>query len=475
MRPNHFFRFIAYARFLMALWAGKLGGLALRLFGRGATSLPGEMARRIDPAILTRLATQVPLGTVFVTGTNGKTTTTNMLAESLRQAKLAVIHNRSGANMINGITTAFLDSTTFFGHVTKEIALIEVDEGTIPRALSEIAPRIVVVTNFFRDQLDRYAEVTMTVDRISKALGTLPAETHLVLNADDPLTACLGKTLNLPVIWYGVDSEKYGTTHMTQVMDARHCIRCGQPYQYEIFTYGQLGKYKCPRCGDERPAPQIAVKDIEMQGLAGSKILLSTPKGEFWLPVKIPGFYNIYNAAAAAAAALRLNLSPIHVQDGLSSFSTTFGRMEYKDLGGVKALISLVKNPVGFNEVIRTLVTDPEPKSLLFIINDLAADGRDISWLWDVDFEMLQKVKGNIRQIIVSGLRAEDMAIRLKYAGVTNHPILEKDIGKAVDRLIAENLGETAAIMPTYTALLQLEEILAQKGYGKKRYMEASS
>ncbi|HLN63963.1 MAG TPA: Mur ligase family protein [Symbiobacteriaceae bacterium] len=457
-------------RQLMSVWTGKGVVTATRLLGRGGTTLPGTVARKIAPDVLEALSRQPRQGVLSVTGTNGKTTTAKMLSAMFEAAGQQVTHNRAGANLISGLTTAFLQSASWTGRVGGSVGLMETDEATMPRACQEIRPRAAVVTNFFRDQLDRYGELEHTVNFVGRGLAHLAKGGKAALNADDPLCASLGRREGVTPFYYGIEDESVGTAEMNQTADAKHCVVCGTEYDYKVFYYAHLGKYRCPKCGNERPQPQVYVDRIWNVDARGSNMRVVTPGGDFEARLQIPGLYNVYNALAAVAGALAMGLPLDAIKQGLETTTSQFGRMELIPMKDRDVYMALVKNPVGFNSVIHTVMQTNARKNLVIAINDLYADGTDISWLWDVDFEALADRQDEVNFIVCSGLRAEDMAVRLKYAGVDPAKLkLEKDLGQALETGLGQiEPGELLYVMPTYTAMLQMREIIQKQGYTKK-------
>lgn len=464
---------------LLALWTGKLAIAVAHRLGRGGSTLPGRLARALDGGILAALARAPRLGNATVTGTNGKTTTAKMLAGIAEAAGWRVIHNRAGANLITGITTAYMAGATWSGRPRGDIGLMEVDEATLPRACAEIGPRVAVVTNFFRDQLDRYGELHATVRMVRGGLARVAPGGRVALNADDPLCASLGAAEPVPEaaaaaeagapvlpLYYGIEDPAVATGHPEHAADVRHCVRCGHLYEYELYYYAHLGRYRCPNCGLQRPRPQVYARRVLEMDARGSRFLLATPAGECECRLQVPGLYNIYNALAAAAGALALGVGLEEVKAGLEGTTTAFGRMERLTVRDREVFLALVKNPVGYNEVLRTVLGAGARRNLLLILNDLYADGTDISWIWDVDFEMLARGQEGLNFILCSGLRAEEMAVRLKYAGIDPAKItVEKDLKKALDQgLNFVRPGELLYILPTYTAMLAMREILARQG-----------
>ncbi|MHB9144383.1 MAG: MurT ligase domain-containing protein [Symbiobacteriia bacterium] len=458
-------------RFFLALWSGKLAIWGSRLFGWGGSSLPGRIARRIDPQVMTRLSAQVAGGNIIISGTNGKTTTAKMISEMTQASGLQLTHNRAGANLITGLTTAYLQSATALGRIGTDLGLLEVDEATVPRAAAEVSPKAMVVTNFFRDQLDRFGELEHTVRFIRRGLEKMPPTSIAVLNADDPLVANLGRTTPTRTLFYGIEAPGLGSSDVDHTAEAKHCVHCGARYQYSVYYYAHLGQWRCPNCGKDRPEPQVVLTSFVNEGSRGSSLTIRLPEGnEIEAHISIPGLYNVYNALAAAAAAQALGLSPANIKAGLESFSSHFGRMEMISLGDREIFLALVKNPVGFNQVIRTINETREEKTLLIAINDRYADGTDVSWLWDVDFESLVAGQEHVKAVVTSGLRAEDMALRLKYAGLdTGRMQMESNLKQALEKgLRSIGPGEILYVLPTYTAMLEVREILTKMGYARK-------
>lgn len=457
-------------RTLLAVWIGKGVVTATRLVGKGGTTLPGLVARKVSPDVLRQLAGQPGRGVVAVTGTNGKTTTAKMLSAIFEAAGLQVTHNRAGANLVSGLTTAFLQGASWGGRVQGNIGLMEIDEATMPQACREIRPRAAVVTNFFRDQLDRYGELEHTVNFVGKGLDALAQGGRAALNADDPNCAALGRRGAVRPLYYGLEAESAGAREMNQTVDAKHCVVCGTPYEYSVYYYAHLGKYRCPNCGYQRPQPEVYADRIWNVDARGSTLHIVTPVGAFEARLQIPGLYNVYNALAAVAGAVAAGVALDAVKLGLESTTSGFGRMELIRMKDRDVFMALVKNPVGFNSVIQTVMQAGPRKNLIICINDLYADGTDVSWLWDVDFEALAGHQDEINFVICSGLRAEDMAVRLKYAGLEMSKLsVEKDLERALEQgLKFIHSGDLLYIMPTYTAMLQMREIIQKKGYAKK-------
>lgn len=465
----------------LAIFIGKLITLASRLFKMGGgSSLPGLIALRIEPRILSRLLENTHLNSVIVTGSNGKTTTCRMIAEVMKEEGLQVVWNRSGANLVSGIVSVLIEKADWLGRIQADAAVFEVDEATLRHVISAIKPNHVVVTNFFRDQLDRYGEVDTTRDLIRTALKDIPADSMLLLNVDDPLVASLAEGALCPVKTFGVKGfqaqESANAPATYQSKDARNCEHCGTAFEYEQVSYGHLGKYRCPHCGYARPSLQFAADDILLQGTHGSvftvvSITESEPEQTGMnISLSLPGLYNVYNGLTAAACCLSMGFNPTLIQKTVSNISSAFGRMETIRVGDKEILLALVKNPVGFSEVARTLALEGSHKTLLLCLNDQYADGRDISWIWDADVELLAEKADTFDTVVASGIRAWDMALRLKYAGIpeekiTVEPSLDKALKLGLSRVKPD---ETLYILPTYTAMLQIREHVRHLGKARE-------
>ncbi|HEX2952728.1 MAG TPA: Mur ligase family protein [Bacillota bacterium] len=468
-------------RKLVAVWVGKVLTLISRVFHfGGGSSLPGKIALQIDPQLLSAFFAGRPLLSVVVTGSNGKTTTCRIIAEVLKKEGYHVVWNRSGANLITGITSALIEQSDFFGNVKADAGVFEVDEATMRLVMNAIKPTYVVVTNFFRDQLDRYGEVETTRNLIRSALEGISYQSFLILNADDPLVASLAESVTCDVKMFGIESLPIeGHTDAPnhyQIQDARNCARCGTAFIYDIEFYGHLGSYRCPNCGNARPAMRYSAKDIILQGIHGSVFTVkenemdSVPPKNVKISLALPGLYNVYNALAAASCCLSMGFDPDTIKIVISNMTSAFGRMERISVGEKIILLALVKNPVGFSEVVRTLVSEGENKTLLLCLNDDYADGRDISWIWDADVELLAENPIQFEKIVASGLRAWDMALRLKYAGIDEAKIVVEPILDKALRLSLKNLQneDTLYILPTYTAMLQIREYIRHLGHARE-------
>ncbi|MDP9187931.1 MAG: MurT ligase domain-containing protein [Actinomycetota bacterium] len=436
-------------------------GRLIRFSGRGGgTTLPGRMLVRMAPDAIERLAAELDGGSIIVSSTNGKTTTAGMIAGILRAAGREPVHNRAGSNMHWGIATALLEQRGSEG-------LFEIDEAWLPRVAPQLRPRLLVLGNLFRDQLDRYGELEHLAEEWELLVSQLEGRVELALCADDPLVADLGRDEELRrrrgVTYYGIEDRSQALPELQHAHDAKHCRRCGAPYTYDRAFVGHLGHYSCPNCDAGRPAPDVAATRVELRGMAGSRVLIATPEGELAVELPLPGLYNVYNALAAVAAGLRSGVSLDVVRRGLESMKAVFGRVETIEVEGVPVSILLIKNPAGANEVLRTLALESsgEGIDLWIALNDGIADGRDVSWIWDADFELLTD---GFRRVVCSGTRAAEMALRLKYAGWPEDRIeVSGRVGASLDAAVARAPDRLFAL-PTYTALLELRTLLSHRG-----------
>ena len=444
----------------MGLAAGRLARAATRRLGRGGTTAPGRVLLALEPQAIERLGRRLETGSVVLSATNGKTTTAGMIASVLERDGRALVHNRAGSNMSWGVATALLDA----GRRRGELGLFEVDEAWLPAVARELRPQLVVLSNLFRDQLDRYGELEAIADRWAELIGDLPAGTRLALNADDPLVADLGRGRD-GVTYFGIEDDSLALPELQHAADSKSCRNCGGPYEYEASYLAHLGRYRCPRCGRVRPEPAVAAERVTLHGMAGTDVSLRTLQGPVEVNLPLPGVYNVYNALAAAAASLSLGAQPATVRAGLEGVGAAFGRSERIEVAGRSVSILLVKNPAGANEVLRTLALEDGELDLWLALNDGIADGRDVSWVWDADFELLA---GRVRRVTCSGTRAEEMALRLKYAGFEAPLAVERNLGRSLDAAVADGDGRPLYALPTYTALLELRDLLAERGLARR-------
>ena len=444
--------------------AARAVGSVVRRAGRGGgTSLPGKVLLALEPDAILELAARLPRGSVVISATNGKTTTAAMVASVLDRAGIPVVHNRAGANMAGGVASTLLAAARGGGRIAGELGLFELDEFWLDRVAPQLHPRGILLGNLFRDQLDRYGELDTIADRwAAVAAGASGRGARLVLNADDPLIADLGR--DAPnVTYFGLEDPSVAVPEMQHASDSKHCRRCGAAYVYDVVYLGHLGRYRCPVCGRERPAPTVAAERIELHGTLRSEFELVTDSERARVELPLPGLYNVYNALGAAALCLGLGVGLDAVVVGLGDVQAAFGRAERIAIGDVEVQMLLVKNPAGANEILRTLVLEPLQIDLLAILNDRTADGHDVSWVWDADFEMLAE---RVRRVTCAGTRAAEMAVRLKYAGVPVDRLhVVPGVAAALDSALVDAPAGRLYVLPTYTALLELRAELAGRGH----------
>lgn len=441
-----------------ALLFCRLSRFILRLMGRGATAFPGSVALKLCPNILGVLAENVR--TVVVTGTNGKTTSARIVEQALREADLSYFANRSGANLIQGIVAEYAAHATLTGKPRCDYAVIECDEGALRSVCGYVSPAVILVTNVFSDQLDRFGDVLNTLGAIGAGIAASP-RAKVCLNADCSLCVTLADEIPERAVFYGVDVPVYKQEN-TDVSDAPGCIRCGAPLEYKYRTYGHLGGFCCPKCGYKRPAPYVSVAGIKERGTDGTRVSLRMGGEVREAFINVPGGYNIYNAAGAAAVCEALGLSEDISLKALAGFTCGFGRMEKYDLKGVPARMILVKNPAGCNQAL-SFVSGLDGKVLLAAaLNDNTGDGTDVSWIWDADFEKLKALGDDLTGVYCSGIRAADLMLRLKYAGIDEKKLR---VIADYDALITALTEQSApvVIMPTYSAMMELRSRMAAR------------
>jgi UDP-N-acetylmuramyl tripeptide synthase len=504
-------------RAAMAVMTGRLAGALSRRLGLGGgTSIAGLAAQRVSPDIVKRLAAELEYGSVMVTGTNGKTTTSGFIAAVLRESGLRVWRNREGSNLMGGIANALVMRALPYGrlrHKGRAIAVFEVDEAVIKKATQAAPPRVLVFSNLFRDQLDRYGEVDSVAARWQQTISVLSTNSILVLNADDPATANLGRSFDGQVLYFGIDDPaldltmQQGTGARHQVMDTRACPQCGRDYEYTLRFYSHLGHYFCPSCGHIRPRPDVRATRVSVDAFDRMRISVASGDSEAKareIVLPLPGLYNVYNALAAITTAQALNSGWEPTIIGIEQFKPAFGRGERVQVEGRTLRLLLAKNPTGYNEVLRTLFSEGASRHVLCILNDNSADGRDVSWIWDVDIE---QAVGHTATLVLGGTRALDLALRFKYAGIpqeqmvivppaplralkretlrvnrnsrskknTQHVMIEKGAppaestrdgtAAALDAAIHMTpVGETLFVIPTYTGLLEIHRELERRG-----------
>ena len=455
---------MADALAILANAAGKLTREGLRITGRGATALPGLVALTVDPDFIGELSGSLTHGVVCVSGTNGKTTTARMLADMTRTTGWEPIHNRSGSNLDRGVASALLADATWSAEPRGNVGLFEIDEASLPGVVGKLRPRVVVVTNLFRDQMDRYFELDALAKRIGSALASLDPETKLVLNADDPLVANLAVRRDANTVFFGIDDPDVGSSVPQAISDATRCPRCRSSLVYKRVVLAHEGDWCCTNCGLARPRRDVAATKVVL-GETWTEMQLAGTVGNVFEParVPVPGLYNAYNALAALAAARALDLGLAEALRALANFRPAFGRLESVDLKGRTLRLVLVKNPAGFNAATSALLETGRHPRLLAALNDRDADGRDVSWIWDADFEALAPA---VEHAVITGLRSGDLALRFKYAGLPKEKLeLVGDGAAAIERALSlAPEGAEIIVLATYTAMLALREALAKSG-----------
>ena len=450
------------AEIALARVAGRLSRLA---GAGGGTTFPGKLLWKLDPGAVDRLAARLPLGSALISATNGKTTSTAMAAEILG-GRIPLAHNSSGANLVSGVASTLLDARG------AQLGLFEVDEAAFPEVAARVRPRAVCLGNLFRDQLDRYGELEHVAARWRAAVAALSPDAALALNGDDPQVASLAEARPDAVV-FGVDDPAQAWPSLQHAADSKYCIRCGTPYEYGAAYVGHLGDYRCPACGHARPPLGVAARAITLHGLEAVGFRLETPAGARDVRLNVPGLYNVYNALAAAALAGLLGASLDEIASGLERFRAAFGRFERIAVGDRRVLMLLVKNPAGANEAVRTIVDGGAPSLAVVALNDAIADGRDVSWIWDVDFEPLIPGLG---RLIATGERAAEVALRFKYGGLDADAIeVIPSLEQAFDHgLELTPPGGELVLLPTYTAMLALRKIVAGRGFVRPYWERAA-
>ncbi len=452
---------------MLALAAAKIAGMGIRRLGRGGgTAAPGLVAERVDTSLLAKLTARLDEGAVIVAGTNGKTTTTRMVADVFEAVPWQVVHNRSGSNLVRGVVAAFVQHASLSGHPGGDVGVIEADEAALPELIRRVQPRIILLNNLFRDQLDRYGELDAIGKNWRRELEKLGPETTIIVNADDPTLVAVTDGIRARRVCFGLDEQTHRLDALPHAADPANCRVCGADLAYHALYVSHLGDWYCPNCDNRRPTLDYTGSDINLDGVESLTLDITAGGGRHHLSVGVPGLYNAYNALAAAAVAREVGVDWSTIGTAFAAFQSAFGRIERVEYKGRTLTLALVKNPTGFNEVLRMLTAETGGLAhpMMIAINDLDADGRDVSWLWDVDFERLAAGEGDL---FTTGLRGPDMANRLKYAGVDTDRIhsLQNALVPAFDAFI-DRLpeGASAYILPSYTAMLELRKALADRG-----------
>ena len=445
-------------RAVIAIIVCKALRLLSRILKRGGTAMPGRYALKICPQLLRILAKDVK--SVVITGTNGKTTTARMIEEAFQRSGKSYFSNRSGANLISGITTEFVMNCSVFGKMRKDYAVIECDEAAAKNVFAQMQPQAIVVTNLFTDQPDRFGDVTNTMKGIKEAVSKAP-NAVLCLNADCSLSSFIAEGMPNKAVYFGINASACDTKEKTAATDADNCISCGSKYEFDYISFDHLGGFRCPHCGYCRKDADFAVTSIADTGMNDSNVVVRFDGSEQLVRINLPAIYNVYNGLAALSASVQMGLESRIAIEALDNFSCGFGRMEQLSLGKKGAKMMLVKNPAGCNQVLSFMQNVKEKFVLVIALNDKPGDGTDISWINDTDFESLCSFSGRLERIIVSGIRAKDMYERLEKAGISSkYMSIEQNYDALVNSLKDEELP--IFIMPNYTAMLEMRQVIVK-------------
>ena len=446
---------------ILAIIIGKVAFFLTRIFGvGGGTTFPGFLAEKIDTNFIKKISDKIKYGVVVVTGTNGKTTTSKMIEEILTEEGYIVIHNSAGSNLSRGIASTLIKHVNFFGtRIDADVAVFEIDEATMPEATTKLRPEVILVTNLFRDQLDRYGELDKTAEIIGSSLRGL-VSARVLLNGDDPLVSSLKKYVEGEVVFFGINDEDLKIVG-NSAMDSKDCLNCDHELLYKNRYLGHLGSWRCPNCSEKRQDLKYFTSNIDLRPNS-STFVLNLGKESLKIKMPMPGLYNVYNGLAAAAASSVLGVAPPAISHSLHNCEAAFGRMEVINIQDKKVMLLLVKNPTGASQALSAIFSDKKAKKIGLFLNDNFADGTDVSWIWDIDFETFDL---NESIFVISGIRAEDMALRLKYAGVEEDKIIiNKNLVESVTAITdLLNKGEVAYILPTYTAMIEIRNKFASR------------
>lgn len=444
----------------LAIASAKLLSFACKVAGKQGVTMAGKLAMRIDPDILKKLSAQVRGEIIVTCGTNGKTTTNNLICSAYEAEGRRVVCNHTGSNMLMGVAAAFVLASNVSGKLDADNAVIEVDEASAKRVFPHMKPDYMVLTNLFRDQLDRYGEIDITMNLLKEAMDMAPDMT-IIVNADDSLSSYLALESGHKVVTYGISEQVFHRENDHEIREGQFCKKCGHRLVYDFYHFSQLGIYHCPQCGFRRPDVDFDACHISLKGGLSFDVA-QRAAGEGQVPLRhieasYRGFYNIYNILACYAAVKTCGLKTDHFDEMLKKYRPEFGRNELFRIGASTVLLNLAKNPAGFNQNISSVMEDESPKDLIIVINDNAQDGTDISWLWDVDFDRF--ADESIRSITVSGLRCQDMRLRLKYVGI--HADLETDVRTAIEKRLKDGCGNLYVLV-NYTALYSTHKMLGE-------------
>ncbi len=444
-----------------AIFVGKFITFVLKLNKSGATAAPGLYALKIDPDLIKKLASKIQYGSIIITGTNGKTTSSRLVCDIL-STKYNVIHNRQGSNLLRGIASTLLRQSTLGGKIKQNLALWEVDEAVFPLALDQLLPKTIIALNLFRDQLDRYGEIDTIRTKWQMAIKKLDKYSTVILNADDPGIAILEKSTKAKVLFFGLGDKKINLPQISDVKDVISCPNCQSRLHFASTFSSHLGIFSCPKCTYKRPNPNVSAKNLKFNKDFSTSLTLTVNREQLTVNYPLPGLYNVYNVLAAAACAVSYGIENNKIINSIQKFSPAFGRFQSVQVNDKFVLIFLIKNPTGANEVLRT-IANSKNLNILAILNDKIADSHDVSWIWDTNWQIL---KGKVNNFYVSGVRALDMATRAKYANIALDPgNIESDIEKALEKSLSKvQKGQSLIVLPTYTAMISLQKSLHKLG-----------
>ncbi len=460
----------------LAIASAKALSFVCKAAGKQGVTMAGKLAMKIDPTILKKLSSQVKGDIIVTCGTNGKTTTNNLICSAFESEGRKVVCNHTGSNMLMGVAAAYVLAAKVSGKLEADNAVIEIDEASAKRVFPFMKPDYMVLTNLFRDQLDRYGEIDITMDLLKEAIGMAP-DMKIIVNADDSLSSFLAMDSGHPYITYGISEQVFHQKDEGEIREGQFCKKCGTRLVYDFYHFSQMGVYHCPKCGFRRPDVDFDACHIDLKGGLAFDVAERTHKvhtevSEMDGGVRVSdtgtcplkkiradyrGFYNIYNILACYAAAKTAGLKMDHFDEMIAAYRPEFGRNELFHIGGSSVLLNLAKNPAGFNQNISSVMEDESPKDIIIVINDNAQDGKDISWLWDVDFDRLEDQ--SIRSITVSGIRCQDMRLRMKYVGI--HTELVPDVKTAIEKRLQDGCGNLYVLV-NYTALYHTHKLLGE-------------
>jgi UDP-N-acetylmuramyl tripeptide synthase len=451
-------------RTFLALSAGKAAARATQLAGRGGgTAITGMIARKVDPHILRKVVLDRGEPVVAITGSNGKTTTARFTAALLRGEGVTVSHNSAGANLVQGVTSLAVSYASIRGRLPHGVLVVEVDEGALPRVAPELAPRALLVTDLFRDQLDRFGEIYAVADAIESVAVALPPDAALVVNADDPMVATMAAAREGMRVTFGLDLD-HSTDRITRAADTIRCPRCRADLTYNHVYLSHMGDYKCDACGFARPRLDVAVTSLEVVGLDRTRCEIRTPSGNLTLDIPQSGVHIAYDAAGAIAILVGLGVPLEHAAESLASVGPAFGRLEKIEAEGRSIVLAFAKNPTSYNTTLRALATEGEPRQLLIAASNTLVDGEDFGWLWDVDFETMAP---GVERAVVSGTRADELANRLKYAGLSPRKmIVVEDRSDALEAALhGLPADRRLVVLSGYTPLIELRNEMRRRGW----------